>query len=80
MADAANVVTTLLALVWNYFSIEVPGFSFSFGDMFLGSAVISIAILMYKSSFGVDGGSTAGHRAGSGRRGKVSKERRNDRF
>lgn len=66
--------------VWGLFSIYVPGFSFTFGQMYLGILICSISLLVIKLLFGIGGSGGDSPRTGSTNNPKISKERRNDEF
>ena len=67
--------------LWSLFGIYVPGFSFTFGQMWLGAALASISILVVRMIFGFGGGPRViGSRTGSTDRPRISKERRHDEF
>lgn len=68
--------------VWSLFGIYVPGFSFTFGQLWLGAALASISILVVRLIFGFGGSAPrgVGPRTGSTNRPKISRERRNDEF
>lgn len=81
MTDAAGSFLQLFfSGVWQLFSIQVPGLTFSFGSMYLGLAAISISVYVLRAIFG--GGHSRGvsYRAGSSRRPKVSEARRHDQY
>lgn len=68
--------------VWSLFAIYVPGFSFTFGQMWLGVLLASISILVVRILFGFGGSGPGGisSRTGSTNHPKISKERRHDEF
>lgn len=67
--------------LWSLFGIYVPGFSFTFGQMWLGAALASISILVVRLIFGFGGGPGGfTPRTGSTNRPRISKERRDDEF
>ena len=77
----ASLGKALMDGLWSLFGIYVPGFSFTFGQMWLAVALASISILVIKFIFGFSGGSRSfGPRTGSTSRPKISKERRHDEF
>lgn len=82
MADStAALGKTFLGGVWKLFSIYVPGFSFTFGQLWLGVLLASISILVVRLIFGFGGGPRGQTpRTSSTSRAKISKERRNDEF
>lgn len=82
MQDAtAALGKTLLSGIWKLFGIYVPGFSFTFGQMWLGVLLASISILVVRMIFGFGGGPRGmSPRTSSASRPRISKERRNDEF
>ncbi len=66
--------------IWGLFGIYVPGFSFTFGQMWLGVALASISILVVRLIFDIGGSGGDSPRTGSTNNPKISKERRNDEF
>lgn len=66
--------------VWGLFGIYVPGFSFTFGQMYLGILICSISLILIKLLFGIGGSGGESTRTGSTNNPKISKERRNDEF
>lgn len=66
--------------LWGLFGIYVPGFSFTFGQMWLGVLLCSLSILVIKILFGIGGSGGDSPRTGSTNNPKISKERRNDEF
>lgn len=70
----------LITGIWSMFGITVPGFTFSFGELWLGVAICSVSLLLLKLLFGIGGRSGGGSRTGSTNNPKISKERRNDEF
>lgn len=69
----------LISGIWSLFSVTVPGFTFSFGEMWLGVAICSISLVLLKLLFGV-GGRSGGSRTSSTNNPKISKERRHDEY
>lgn len=76
----AQLSTALIDGIWGLFGIYVPGFSFTFGQMWLGVALCSLSLLVVKLIFGIGGSSGDSPRTGSTNNPKISKERRNDEF
>lgn len=70
----------LLSGVWSLFSIYVPGFSFTFGQMWLGALLASLSILVVRMIFGFGGAGGVSSRTSSTDNPKISKERRHDEF
>ena len=83
MFDAtATLGKALIDGIWSIFGIYVPGFSFTFGQMWLGVLLASISILVVRMIFGF-GGSGSGSissRTSSTNHPRISKERRHDEF
>lgn len=79
---AASLGKALMDGLWSLFGIYVPGFSFTFGQLWLGAALASISILVVRLIFGFGGSGPRGcsPRTGSTSRPRISKERRNDEF
>lgn len=67
--------------IWSLFAIYVPGFSFTFGQLWLGVLLASISVLVVRMLFGF-GGSQRGDspRTSSTNNPRISKERRHDEF
>lgn len=82
MQDAtASLGRTFLSGIWKLFGIYVPGFSFTFGQMWLGVLLASVSILVVKLIFGFGGGPRGySPRTSSTNRARISRERRNDEF
>ena len=77
----ATLGKTLVGGIWSMFGIYVPGFSFTFGQMWLGVLLCSISILVVRMIFGFGGGSRGeSPRTGSTSNPRISKERRHDQF
>ena len=72
----ASLGKALMDGLWSLFGIYVPGFSFTFGQMWLGVLLASLSILI----FGFGGGPGYSSRTSSTNRPRISKERRNDEF
>lgn len=68
--------------IWALFGIYVPGFSFTFGQMWLGVLLASLSILVVRMIFGFGGSGSGGvsSRTSSTNKPRISKERRNDEF
>lgn len=66
--------------IWALFGIYVPGFSFTFGQMWLGVLLASISILVVRLLFGFGGSGGSTPRTSSTSNPKISKERRHDEF
>lgn len=81
LETTAALGQAIISGVWSLFGVYVPGFDFTFGQMWLAVALASISILVIKFIFGFSGGSRSfGPRTGSTSRSKISKERRHDEF
>lgn len=78
--STASLGKAFLDSVWGLFSIYVPGFQFTLGQMYLGVILCSISLLVVKLLFGVGGSSGDAPRTGSTNNPRISKERRNDEF
>jgi len=76
----AQLGKALIDGIWGLFGIYVPGFSFTFGQMWLGVALASISILVVRLIFGIGGSRGGQPRTGSTNKPKSFKERRNDEF
>ena len=76
----ASLGKALIDGLWSLFGIYVPGFSFTFGKMWLGVLLASISILVVRMIFGFGGSSGVSPRTGSTNHPKISKERRHDEF
>ncbi|MBD5151957.1 MAG: hypothetical protein HDT16_05590 [Oscillibacter sp.] len=78
----ASLGKALLTGIWSIFGIYVPGFSFTFGQMWLGVLLASISILVVRMIFGFGGSGSGGvsSRTSSTNNPKISKERRHDEF
>ena len=68
--------------IWSIFGISVPGFNFTFGQMWLGVLLASVSILVIRILFGFGGSGPGGisSRTSSTSNPKISKERRHDEF
>lgn len=68
--------------IWSLFGIYVPGFSFTFGQMWVGVLLASVSILVIRMIFGFGGSGSGGvtPRTGSSSSVRISKERRHDEF
>ena len=66
LETTAALGQAILSGVWSLFGVYVPGFDFTFGQMWLAVALASISILVIKFIFGFSGGSRSfGPRTGS---------------
>lgn len=68
--------------IWSIFGLYVPGFSFTFGQMWLGVLLCSVSIVVVRLIFGFGGSGSGGvsSRTSSTSSPKISKERRHDEF
>ena len=79
--STAALGKTLLSGIWSLFGIYVPGFSFTFGQMWLGVLLCSVSILVIRMIFGFGGGPRGeAPRTSSTSNPRISKERRRDEF
>ena len=78
----AQLGKALIDGIWSLFGIDVPGFSFTFGQMWVGVFLASVSILVIRMIFGFGGSGSSGvaSRTGSTNNPKISKERRHDEF
>lgn len=76
----ASLGKALIDGLWALFGIYVPGFSFTFGQMWLGVLLASISILVVRMIFGFGGSGGVSSRTGSTNHPRISKERRHDEF
>ena len=63
--------------VWRMFSIYVPGFSFTFGQLWIGVALCALSLAVIRLLFGFGSGGDS-PRTSSTNDPKISKERRHD--
>lgn len=83
MADTtASLGKALMDGIWSLFGISVPGFNFTFGQMWLGVLLCSVSILVIRMIFGFGGSGPGGisPRTSSTNNPRISKERRRDEF
>ena len=79
--ETASLGKALMDGLWALFGIYVPGFSFTFGQLWLGVLLASISILVVRLIFGFGGGSRGEPlQTSSTNHPRISKERRNDEF
>jgi len=77
MTDAmAAIVQMLISGIWAYFSITVPGFTFTYGQALIGFIIINLGFVLL-GLFGFRR-SGSGYRSGSTSKPKISKERKDD--
>lgn len=78
----ASLGKALMDGIWSLFGIYVPGFSFTFGQMWLGVLLCSVSILVIRMIFGFGGSGSGGvsSRTSSTNNPRISKERRRDEF
>lgn len=75
MGNFILVVNTLMDGVIRLYRLEVPGFDFTFLDVFIGSSVAVICLALVKTLLNRSGSTSAGT---STRNPKISEERKND--
>ena len=82
LESTAQLGKALIDGVWSVFGIHVPGFSFTFGQMWVGVLLASVSILVIRMIFGFGGSGPSGvsPRTSSTNHPKISKERRHDEF
>ena len=78
-SDVESIGKSVFSGVWKLFGINVPGFGFTFGQMYFGIALCSLSVVVARLLFGLGGGGSS-YRTGSTDNPKISKERRNDQF
>jgi hypothetical protein len=71
-------VPVLISQSWEFFSIPVPGFGMSFGEMWLGIGMVSISIVVIHFFFGFGGSGNCQYRSGSSGKAKISDDRKHD--
>lgn len=78
----AQLGKALIDGIWSLFGIYVPGFSFTFGQLWTGVLLASVSILVVRMIFGFGGTGPGGvaPRTGSTNNPRISKERRHDEF
>lgn len=75
----AQLGSTLFDYIWGLFGIYVPGFCFTFGQMWIGIAVCSLSLLVLKLFFNI-GGRGVSSRTGSTNKAKISDNRKGDEY
>lgn len=75
MSDLALVVSTLLGGAWDLFQTPVPGFTFTYADIVIGTMLASTALAILSAVIGRAGASSHGKTTQNP---KTSKERMND--
>ena len=78
MNNFALFISTIFGGAWELFSLKVPGFPFSFGDIIIATSLATVALSLIRFAFGVSNGSGADSKGKSTRNPKISKERMND--
>lgn len=79
--ETAALGQALLSGVWALFGLYVPGFGFTFGQLWLGVLLASLSVLVVKFIFGFGGGSGGDSpRTSSTNTPKISEKRRRDEF
>lgn len=78
----AELGKTLMDGIWSLSGIYVPGFGFTFGQMWVGILLASVSILVIRMIFGFGGSGSGGvsSRTSSTNHPRISKERRHDEF
>lgn len=81
LESTASLGKALMDGIWSLFGITVPGFDFTFGQLWLGVLLASLSILVVKFIFGFGAGSNGDTpRTSSTNNPKIPKDRRNDEF
>lgn len=75
MSDLGLVVSTLFGGAWDLLKTQVPGFPFSYADIFIGTMLASAGLALISMFMGRSGASSNGKTTQNP---KVSKERMND--
>ena len=76
----AQIGKTFFEGIWKIVGVYVPGFTFTFGQLWLGVAICSISISVINMIFGFGGSGGVRLRTSSTNKPKISKERRHDQF
>ena len=80
LETTAQLGKALISGIWSLFGIQVPGFDFSFGQLWVGVFLASVSILVIRMIFGFGGSGGVSSRTSSTNHPKISKERRHDEF
>lgn len=81
LESTAQLGSFVLSQTWRFFDIQVPGFSFTFGQMMFGIAICIISLMVLKVFFGIGGrGGGVVYRAASSRKPKISDNRKGDEY
>lgn len=80
LETTAALGKTLFDSVWSLFSVTVPGFDFTFAQLWIGVLLCSVSILVVRMIFGFGGSGGENTRTGSTNHPKISKERKDDEF
>ena len=80
LESTASLGQALISGVWNLFSIPVPGFNFTFRQMWLGFAICVLSLYVCKRLLGAGSSGGTSSRTGSTRNPKISKARKDDEF
>lgn len=80
LEDTVSLGQALFSGWWAMLDVAVPGFTFTFREMYLGVAICCISLLLLKLLFNVGGQPGESSRSGSSRNPKISKERQGDEF
>lgn len=78
MKDFALAVTTIFGGAWELFSLKVPGFPFSYGDIIVATGLASASLALLKFAFGAPGPGSSNSNGRTTQNPKISKERMND--
>lgn len=76
MSNFGNFVSTVFGGAWRLFELNVPGFSFSYGDVIVACLLASGSLFLLRMILGTSTGSNSQGR--STRNPKISEERKND--
>ena len=77
-SDTATLAKTVFSGVWGLFGIYVPGFNFTFGQLWIGVALASVSVAVIRFLFGFGGGVSP--RTSSTNQPKISENRKGDQY
>ena len=80
LESTAALGQAFLSGIWNLFDIPVPGFDFTFRQLWLAVALCGLSIWVIHQFFGSGGSGGDTPRTSSTDNPKISKERRHDEF
>lgn len=80
LEDTAKLGQALFSGWWSMLAVQVPGFTFTFGQMYLGVGICTLSLFVLKLLFGFGGSGGESSRSSSSRNPKISKERQGDEF